>query len=112
MCYSEFLDRHYSVGTSASCEYSYSDREVELVFEYSADASNTLGAGNVTITLVCGRTLVRREGVREGGREGVREGGTEGGRQGGRRGGKEGGTGGREGEGEGVKEAGIEGGRE
>ena len=41
-----------------SCQYSYSDREVKIYYSYSTDASNVYGHGNVTITLVCGRTLV------------------------------------------------------
>ena len=41
-----------------SCQYSYSDRKVKMFYSYGADARNVYGHGNVTVTLVCGRSLV------------------------------------------------------
>jgi len=58
ICYSEHQDTFYSLGSSASCEVSYANRQVQLVFEYSQGAANIFGQGNVTVTLVCGRNLV------------------------------------------------------
>ena len=58
ICYSEHQDTFYNLGSSASCEVSYANRQVQLVFEYSQGAANIFGQGNVTVTLVCGRNLV------------------------------------------------------
>ena len=58
ICYSEHLDKFYSLGTVASCDVSYANRQVQFQFEYSQSAANIFGHGNVTVTLVCGRNLV------------------------------------------------------
>ena len=46
-----------------SCQYSYSDRKVKMFYSYSPDARNVYGHGNVTVTLVCGRSLVRSDNL-------------------------------------------------
>ncbi len=58
ICYSEHLDTSYSLGQLSSCQYSYHDQQVQLSFDYNQHARDVFGAGNVTITLVCGRNLV------------------------------------------------------
>ena len=58
VCYSEHLDKFYSLGTAASCDVSYANRQVQFQFEFSQSAANIFGHGNVSVTLVCGRNLV------------------------------------------------------
>ena len=58
VCYSEHLQTYYNLGRAGSCNYEYDSvaRQVRFTFEYSTDL--VFGTGNVTVTLVCGRTLV------------------------------------------------------
>ena len=61
VCFSEGTHYFYSLGTRASCRYRYADRRVQFTYQYASGLQ--FGAGNVTITLVCGRTLVRESDI-------------------------------------------------
>lgn len=62
VCYSSSLEESgfYNLGTNASRQVAYGDRRVTFTYTFSADekVNGRYGTGNVSITLICGRTLV------------------------------------------------------
>lgn len=60
VCYSESLETFYNLGNTSSCQYHYQDRQVTFTFRFSSESSvkRKYGSGNVSVTLICGRTLV------------------------------------------------------
>ena len=50
---------HTHTGKHESCMYQVEERIISIVYQFSDDAELIFGSGNVTITLVCGLTLVR-----------------------------------------------------
>ena len=64
VCYSERLESFLSLGTRSSCRYNYEDRQLQFIFDYHEQATRDFGPGNVTVTLICGKNLVRKRGER------------------------------------------------
>ncbi len=58
VCYSPELRTFYSLGKTNSCHFSYADQRVKFSFGFSTEAVGLYGPGNVTVMLLCGRTLV------------------------------------------------------
>lgn len=58
VCFTKYFDEFYSLGSHDSCQYRYSERHVHFRFEYEGKAVERIGRGNVSVTLVCGRSLV------------------------------------------------------
>lgn len=58
VCFTKYFDEFYSLGSHDSCRYRYSERHVHFQFEYEGKAAERIGKGNVSVTLVCGRSLV------------------------------------------------------
>ena len=62
VCYSSSLEESsfYNLGTNQSRQVTYGDRRVTFTYTFSLDEKvmKRYGTGNVSITLICGRTLV------------------------------------------------------
>jgi hypothetical protein len=60
-CYTDDFRSYYTLGTTDSCQYQVKNRILTLSYSFSSSAVNEFGSGNVTISLVCGPSLVSVE---------------------------------------------------
>ena len=56
VCYSEFLESFQDLGQNCRYEYDSGLKQIRFMFDYASGL--VFGNGNVSVTLVCGRTLV------------------------------------------------------
>lgn len=60
VCYSSELSTFYNLGNTSSCQYRYDNRSATFTYSFSSEdrIKQLYGIGNVSVTLICGRTLV------------------------------------------------------
>ena len=59
VCYTEDFQEFFNLGSHSSCEYQVDKKVLSLSYNYGHDALSRFGVGNVTISFVCGPTMVR-----------------------------------------------------